>query len=91
MSSLPSYQALVGLRTSKPPLARVPGVGILRTPRHLQLGVVELVVLVALEEVGLAVGVGGGGVQVVGDPLPVGDRSLKLPAVQQSSKTGDWR
>ena len=62
-------------RASKPPLARVPGVGILRTPRHLQLGVVELVVLVALEEVGLAVGVGGGGVQVVGDPLPVGDRS----------------
>ena len=55
---------------AEPPLPGVPGVGILSTLRHLQLVVVELVVLVALEEVGLAVGVGGGRVQVVGDLLP---------------------
>ena len=71
MSSPP--QLRLSLLTSKPPPARVPGVGILRTPGHLQLQVVELVVLVALEEIRLAVGVGGGRVQVVGDPLPVGD------------------
>ena len=75
ISPLSSYRAPGDLRAAKPPLAGVPGVGILGTPRHLQLLVVKLVVLGALEEVGLAVGVGRGRVQVVGDPLPVGDRS----------------
>ena len=81
VSPLPSYCSLGGSRSSKPPLARVPGVGILRTVRHLQLLVVKLVVLVALEEVGLAVRVGGGRVQVAGDlptPLTPGQSPTRL-------------